>query len=457
MNAKKESKYWKKIKKAIRFVEHDIWYLPLSELTPRQTFLIKQLRILVLAVKGFYEDKIHLRASALTYYTILGIVPIVGLAFGIAKGFGLEQFLEQQLRQTFAGRDEVLDWVLSFSQSMLQTASGGMVAGVGLIILLYTIMWILSYIEESFNDIWQIKKSRSLSRKVSDYFAMMFIAPIFLILAGASTVFMNTQIANLTQEVAWLGYLGPIFRFFANLVPYLLVWIMFLILYLVMPNTKVSFRSALIAAIIAGTMFQLAQWGYLYFQIGVSRYNTIYGSFAALPLLMFFLRIAWLIVLFGAELSFANQNVENYEFESDSQHISPFNKKLLALYVLHLLILNFVKGVKPMNSEQVANELKIPNKLVRSILNDLTEVRLINETKTDFARDIGYQPAMDPNQINVRMVLERLDKKGVDILVVKPSRELDILKGSLKAFSESMEASSHNILLKDLAKSKAKA
>jgi membrane protein len=448
--AKKENKYWTKIKKATRFVEHDIWRIPLSELSPRKTFLIRQLRILILAVRGFVEDKVHVRASALTYYTLFGMVPIIGMFFGVAKGFGLEKYLEIQLRQAFSGREEVLDWVLEFSQSILETASGGIVAGIGIVILLYTVMIILNFIEESFNEIWQVKKPRPWSRKFSDYFAMMFITPLFFILASATTVFLRTEAYNFVDSMALGQYFSPAILFVANLAPYLLVWIMFLILYVVMPNTNVKFKSALIAAIIAGTLFQITQWYYIYFQVGVSRYNAIYGSFAALPLLMFFIRISWLIVLFGAEISYANQNVENYEFDAESQHISPFNKKLLALYVLHLLIGNFMKGGAPMTSEQIAHQLQIPNKLVRSILNDLTDVSLLSETKTKQAKEVGFLPSMDPNQINVRLVLDRLDRKGVDILIAKPSKELDKLKEILKKFHERLDKSSENVLLKEI-------
>ncbi len=447
---KKENKYWSKIKQAIRFVEHDIWRIPLSELSPRKTFLIKQLRILILAIRGFMEDKVHVRASALTYYSLFGMVPIVGLAFGVAKGFGLENYLESQLREAFSGREEILNWVLEFSQSLLQTASGGIVAGIGMVILLYTIMIILNFIEESFNEIWQVKKPRPWSRKFSDYFSMMFIAPLFFIMASATTVFLRTEAYNFVEGMVLGQYLSPAILLIGKLIPYMLVWVMFLILYMVMPNTNVKFKSALIAAIIAGTMFQLAQWYYIYFQVGVSRYNAIYGSFAALPLLMFFIRLSWIIVLFGAELSYANQNVENYEFESETQRISPFNKKLLALYVLQAMITNFIEGGKPLTAEKLALKLQIPNKLVRSILNDLNEVSLVSETTTEQAKETGYLPAIDPNQISIKMVLDRLDRRGIDILIAKPSPELDKLKGILKGFNNRLEKASENVLLKEV-------
>jgi membrane protein len=448
--ARKRKSYSDRIRQGVRFLEKDIWQIPLRELPRGRSILIKQLRILMLALRGFNEDRVSLRASALTYYTLFSIVPIVGLAFGIAKGFGLETYLEGQLQAALQGREEVFNWIMSFSKSMLETARGGMVAGVGLIILIYTIFMVMHNIETSFNDIWQVKKMRDWTRMLSDYFAVMFIGPLFLILSGAATVFLNTQVSQFSENIRFLGFLSPVLFFLMNLVPYLLIWIMLTILYMIMPNTKVKFSSALIAGIIAGTLFQLIQWGYIYFQVGVSRYNAIYGSFAALPLLLLVMQITWLVVLFGAELSYANQNVENYEFEAESQNISPLNKKILSLYVMQLLISFFRDGITPPDSSKIGHNLEMPNKLVRSILNDLVEVKLVNEIKVNSSKEVGYQPALDINQISIQMVMERLDKKGIDFMLVKNTEALTALKSAVESFSKKLEASNHNLLLKDL-------
>jgi membrane protein len=448
--AGKRKSYSDRIRQGVRFLEKDIWQIPLRELPRGKSILIKQLRILMLALRGFNEDRVSLRASALTYYTLFSIVPIVGLAFGIAKGFGLEAYLEGQLQAALQGREEVFNWIMSFSKSMLETARGGMVAGVGLIILIYTIFMVMHNIETSFNDIWQVKKMRDWTRMLSDYFAVMFIGPLFLILSGAATVFLNTQVSQFSENIRFLGFLSPVLLFLMNLVPYLLIWIMLTILYMIMPNTKVKFSSALIAGIIAGTLFQLIQWGYIYFQVGVSRYNAIYGSFAALPLLLLVMQITWLVVLFGAELSYANQNVENYEFEAESQNISPLNKKILSLYVMQLLICFFRDGITPPDSSKIGHNLEMPNKLVRSILNDLVEVKLVNEIKVNGSKEIGYQPALDINQISIQMVLERLDKNGIDFMLVKNTEALTALKNAVDSFHKKLEASNQNLLLKDL-------
>jgi len=435
----------KTIDQATHFVMVDIWRIPLKDLSPRKTFLIKQLRIIVLALRGVREDKLLLRAPALTFYSMFSIVPVAALAFGIAKGFGLEMYVERQLETALAGREEVFNFVMELTESFLQQAHGGTVAAVGLIILLYTITMLLVNIEESFNKIWQVNKSRTWARKFSDYFSMMFLAPLFFIMAGALTVFLNTQIQEDNGTL-----LNPVLLVLVQLIPYLLLWIIFTLLYIIMPNTKVKFSSALIAAIIAGTLFQLVQWAYVAFQIGAARFGAIYGSFAALPLLLLWMQVSWIVVLFGAELSFANQHVDNYEFEAETKNISPFNKKVLALYILHQIIHNFRMGEKPLTADTVSQELEIPNSLVRNILNELCTVKLVNEIETVQSKEKAYQPAIDIHVVTIKMVIERLENKGMDVLIAKPSPKLDTFKQTLSDFYTMLEKSKENQLLKDI-------
>jgi|GEM_PF-1132039 len=239
----KISRLFQAIRQAMHFASVEIWRMPLKDMPPRKSFLIKQLRILVLALRGFREDKVMLRAPALTLYSMLSIVPIVALAFGIAKGFGLEMYVERQLEAALAGREEVFSWVMEITQSFFAQTHGGTVATVGLLILLYTITMLLTNIEQSFNDIWQVTKARSWSRKFSDYFSMMFLAPLFFIVASALTVYLNTQIQELSGTL-----INPILLFMVRMIPYLLIWVIFTLLYMIMPNTKVRLSSALIAA-----------------------------------------------------------------------------------------------------------------------------------------------------------------------------------------------------------------
>ncbi len=439
-----------KLSTGINFLKKDIWMLPSKELPKRKSLVVKYVRIVLLAFRGGVEDSIFLRSSALTFYTLLSIIPIAGLAFGISKGFGLDAFLEDQLRGALSNQEEVFNWIMGISQSALESARGGIVAGAGLLVLLFTIFQVMLNIEESFNQIWQVKKVRHWSRMVSDYFAIIFIAPLFLVLSGAATIFLNSQVFELSQNLEMLGFLAPVLMFMVNLVPFIFLWIMLTIIYMIMPNTNVRFPSAFLAAVIAGTMLYFFQWAYVFFQVGVSRYNAIYGSFAALPLLLIFLQLSWLLVLFGAEISFSYQNVEKYEFETESQKVNPSQKKTLSVYILHLLIQYFRNGQNPPDSEEISTNLAIPNRLVRSILNDLVEVNLASEVQKAKSKEVGYQPALDINQISIQLVIERLDKKGIDFKPFKSSKVLASIEDSMAQFQTAMEACEKNFLVKDL-------
>ena len=431
--------------KVVHFLSVDIWRVSFKDLSLGKTLLIKQLRILILAFRGTREDKVLLRAPALTFYSIFSIIPAVALAFGIAQGFGLEMYVEQQLQIALAGREEVLSWLMELTETFLRQFDGGTLAVVGLIILLYTITMLLVNMEKSFNEIWQVSKGRPWTRKFTDYFAMMFIAPLFFIMAGVATVYLNTQIHEVSGAI-----LNPLLLILVRILPYILIWTVLTLLYIVMPNTNVQFSSALIAGIISGTIFQFVQWAYITFQIGATTYNTLYGSFAALPLLLLWMQVSWIVVLFGAELSYAYHNVDKYEFEAETKNISPFNKKILSLYVLKLLVKNFQKGEAPLTPEEVSKTLQIPNSLVRSILNNLEVVGLVSETRTDHTKKSAYQPAIDIHTISIKMVLERLDKQGMDVLIAKSSPALDAIKNTLQEFYTLLEQSERNKLLKDL-------
>ena len=438
-----------KINKVSVFLKRDIWKVPLDEMSPIRAFFLRQLQILLIALRGLNDDNIYLRASALTFFTLLSLVPIVAMAFGIATGFGLEEYLVAQLEQAFVGRVEVLEFILEFAESLLETTQGGIMAGVGLGILFFTIMKVMSHIEESFNEIWQIKKERSFSRKFADYFSIMLIAPFFIILSNILSVFLSTQIEDLTTRFDLIGFFSPLLLTVMRLIPFILVWILFTLLYIIMPNTRVKFSSALVAGIIAGTIFQLVQYGYIYFQVGVARYSTIYGSFAALPLLMFWMQVSWVVVLFGAELSFANQNYEHYEYESESLNMSRYNRRLITLYMVNYLVKNFEIGDPPSTSVQLSSNLKIPIRLVSEILNELLEIKVISATKTK-DEETAYQPAIDINKITVKFLTEKLDHRGMDVLTVKQGKEIEKLKSILESFNKATENSAENKLLKDI-------
>jgi membrane protein len=254
----------------------------------------------------------------------------------------------------------------------------------------------------------------------------------------------------ITEKIAVLGILSPVIMTLLKLLPYGVIWVLFTFIYVFMPNIRVTLRAGLLGGIVAGTAFKLLQWAYIYFQVGVSRYNAIYGSFAALPLFLIWLELSWLIVLFGAELSFAHQNVDEYELAPDSRNISDSLKKALSLSVLHLMVKTFQRGDRPLTDHQISTSLDIPIRLVRPILNALSAAGLINRTNGEAGNTAAWQPARDISAITVASALEALDKSGVNVLPVERTREFDLISGAVNAAYDAVRNSPANVALKDI-------
>ena len=436
--------------KTINFINADIWRIRKKDFPPMKYFLIKQIRILLLTTRGFGQDQCPLRASALTFYSTLSIVPVVAMAFGIAKGFGFQEILEKQLLERFAGQEEVMIRVVNFAHSLLENTKGGMIASIGIVVLLWTVIKLLAHIEGSFNDIWEVKTPRSYGRKFSDYLSIMLISPLLILMSSSATVFITTKLTLITEKVALIGMFSPMIFFMLKLTPYFLVWILFIFTYILMPNTQVNFSAGFIAGIIAGTIFQAAQSAYILFQVGVAKYNAIYGSFAALPLFLIWMQLSWLIVLFGAEISFAYQYVDTYEFEPDRRQISPAFKRLLTLQIAHRVISTFSKGKMPLTASKLSQALEIPVRLVQQILDELVESEILSITEIKGNEKLAYQPARDINFITIKSIIEALEQKGVDNIPVAQTPELQSLSEVLWTFSAEIEKSPANCLLKDI-------
>ncbi len=436
--------------KTFNFIKIDIWRIRLKGLPSTKAFFLRQLRIILLAIRKFGEDKCLLRASALTFYSLLSIGPVAALALGIAKGFGFETLLEKWLFDKFPGQEEVLLKIIDYAGRLIENTQGGMIAGFGVAVLFWSVLKVLGHIESSFNDIWGIRKSRAFKRKISNYLSFMLITPILVIMSSSLPVFITTQIAVITEKVGLIKMFSPLIFSGLKFLPYFLLWALFTFIYILMPNTKVNFRSGLLAGVVAGTIYQLAQVGYIYLQVAIARNNPVYASLVALPLLLIWLQASWAIILIGAEVSFAHQNVDMYEFEPDYLKISPHFKKLLSLQIAHLLISNFSKGDKPLNAAQISHTLEIPVRVVRRILDELVDCKIVSDMKTDEYAEFTYQPALDINLLTIKYIIDALDQRGVSHIPGAHTEELEALSGTLKELGDAIEHSQANRLLKDI-------
>ena len=435
----------------LQFLNTDIWRMRLTDYPRPKSFLINQLRVIALAVRRFREDSCDFRASALTFFSLLSIVPVIAMMFGIAKGFGLEERMKTEILTRFQGQEEMADKIITFANSLLENTKGGLIAGVGVVILFWSVIKVLGNIEHSFNIIWGVKKSRSFARKFSDYLSLILICPVLMIVSGSATVLVSSQAQLLLDKITFLKSLGPLLLIPLKILPYCTLWIMFTFLFVFMPNTKVKLKSALLAGILAGTLFQVLQWAYINLQIGVAKYSAIYGSFAALPLFLIWLQMSWFIILFGAEIAFAIQNVQTYEFEQDCLSVSHRYKNLLSLLVTKLIVERFSSGVTPLNADSISKKLGIPIRLVRQILYELVESGVLSEVnKGQDSKESSFQPARDVNVLTIKYVIDALEERGTAEIPVVDSAELKKLTDNIASLSEIMEKAPNNVALKSI-------
>lgn len=433
---------------AIHFVTYDIWRITENEVSGLKVIYINAIKTIILAIRGFQSENLQTRASALTYNTLLAIVPLLAVLLGIAKGFGFQNTVRTTLLDYFPGHQVELDKAFEFVDSYLAQAQGGVIIGIGLILLFYTVISLISSIEDTFNDIWQINKSRPWLRKVTDYLALFVIMPILLISSSGISIFLSTLQNSFLQHYL---FLTPIVELILTITPYVFTSLAFTGLYIALPNTKVKFLNGLIAGIISGCAFQFFQLVYISGQIWVSKYNAIYGSFAALPLLLLWLQLSWLICLFGAELSYASQNVKKFSFERDSTHISRRYKDFLTLLIATLIIKRFAEGGHPYTADKLSVMYKIPIRITTQILYSLTELGIISEVVIgNDNRIIHYQPAIDINKISVGFLFDKIDRHGSENFKIDTEKLFHKEWRTLLKIREDMIRSNDKILLKNL-------
>ena len=435
---------------AIRsLLKQGIWEVSLKDLPGMKRVFIASLRVLSITLRKYTADDCALRSSALTFFTLMSIVPIAAVAFAIAKGFGFRKLLEQRLMEDLADHQEVVVYVIEFSRRLLESTKGGLLAGAGIIVLLWSVIKVLENIEHSFNTIWGVTRHRSLGRKVSDYLAIMLVAPILIIISGSSTVLVITQMHSITESLG-LGIFTIFITILMKLIPYCITWILLAFMYAFIPNTKVNTSSCLTAGLAAGIIFVVVQRIYIYFQVGVAHYNAIYGSFAALPLFLVWLQLSWFIVLFGAELSYAYQNAHACAMEPDMHKINPSQKKLISLTIAQRVVAGFAAGSPAPGPSDIADQLGLPVVLVKDILHELCETGILVEAASPAHKKTIYMPARDPGAITVASVIEALEGYGVSCMIMPPQGEHEGLQGILKEFSRVVEGSPANRLLKDI-------
>lgn len=392
------------------FLTTEMWRIYGHDMPGIKGKLLRVLKIISISIREGLSGSISLKASALTYSTMLSIVPLLAVILSIAGGFGMQASVQRQLYEYFPGHQQELTVALRFVRSYMEQIHSSVLIIVGVMILFYTVVMLLMTVEDVFNQIWHIKTSRSMSKRLLGYFAGFLILPLAIVLPSGSNIFMSS-LSNLT----FMGdiSLSPLVQDLAQVTPYFIWTIIFTVLYMVMPNTKVKFVPALMAGVLAGVVFQLFQLLYISGQIWVSKYNSIYGSFAAIPLLLLFIQFSWMIALFGGQLAYAIQNIEHYTYRSESANISRRFRDFIAVVLMKKIAKSFRTHGVMYNAELLSEECELPIVVVNDTLDKLVKSHLLiaspNPKQTSLPT---YTPATDINALTVRRVTTAMDRLG---------------------------------------------
>ena len=369
----------------LKQIEQMVWNVRTADLPKSKAFPLAIERVLLLTGKNFIKNKCGLRASSLTFLTLMSVVPLVALLLGIARGFNFEEMLREKLVESFVGQEDVAEWILNFADTTLKVAAGGVITGIGVGMLFFTALKLLANIESSFNDIWGIKQGRPMLRKLSDYITLLLLCPVFAVLLLGLNTFGMASI----EGFEWLpgkSYLLDAIRY---VFPVVLSWVMFFFLYLFIPNTRVKPKAALAGAILTGTLLIVTQYIYMFLQTILTSYNKVYGSFAALPFFLLWLQATWTVILLGAQFAFAVQNVNYYEYYPGDQPLC-----------MHYRFTD------------ISGKLEIPIRIARAVLNDLITAGLVIEVTFDRRRDDAFMTKVPLGDFIPTTILERLSNIG---------------------------------------------
>lgn len=387
-----------------RYCSHGVWN------DTRQSVRVNLIKTLNLSVKSFFNGDIQSRACAMTYRTMLAVVPALALVMAIGRGFGLQDVIQEELAHNISGNNSYLDGILSYVNSYLeQSANQGLFLGIGIVLLLWTLISLLSSVESTFNGIWGVKEGRSIWRKTTDYLAIFLILPVLMI-CGSGLSALLTSMAEKVLPDQWVSTTVSFLLDFGAL---LMTWLFFTGVYLLIPNTKVKVKNALVAGIIAGTAFLILQWLFISGQIYVSKYNAIYGSFAFIPLLLIWMQFCWVITLSGAIICYASQNIFRFNFSKEIAGISINYRTKILLAIMAVVVKRFEQQQTPPDDESISSEYDLPSSLTSKTINFLIDTGLITRVVVDARQEkFGLMPSIDPKVITVGEVLRRVRHHG---------------------------------------------
>ncbi len=395
----------RKVVRLYKYSTEGVW----SDVRP--LFWVKVMKTANLSVRAFFNGDIQTKACAMTYRSVLAIVPALALVFAIGKGFGLQGVIEDELIKSIPSQRQLLENAFVFVDSYLNQSSEGLFVGVGIALLLWTLISLLGSVEDAFNGIWGVKEGRSLWRKSTDYLAMFLVLPVLMICAGGLSALFTTSMVTLLPA----SFSTPVVNTVMDVASFVAIWLFFTAVYIMVPNTKVKFKNAFAAGVFAGTAFIVLQWLFVTGQVYVSKYNAIYGSFSFLPLFLIWFQLVWVVTLAGAVVCYASQNIIRYNFNQEITDISTDYDLKFNLALLSVSVIEYVENSRVPDEEEFAVKYELPSRLVSIGINKLMEVGLLMKVVKDPKKEIfGFAPGVDPSTLTVGQAVRRIRKYGAE-------------------------------------------
>lgn len=413
----------------------------------RRNWRVSAVKTLNLTVRSFMNPDFQNLSAAMTYRTVLAIVPILALLFAVCRGFGFEKMLTEQLFSFFPSQHQAIATAMRFVDSYLAQASEGIFVGVGIVFLLWTVISLLSNVEDSFNSIWNVKTGRTFWRKITDYLGIFIVLPTLIICSSGITLVLDTTMRRFLPFEA----LTPLFSVLFELLSVALTWLFFTGVYMLIPNTKVRFRNAFIAGALAGTAYLLLQWLFVSGQMYVSKYNAIYGSFSFLPLLLLWLQLVWLFTFIGATVCYALQNFDRFNYQTQIRGISLSYYRKVTVAVVAVVAKRFQAGMPSMNALQLSATYGFPLRMAEEIVRRLVADGVLVSVLDSEGRNHGaVQPAVDLEHFTLGTLLKTFLDKGYSDFIPDFDKKCVGVVEALDKIDAQMIANADEILLTSL-------
>jgi len=403
------------LKSLKQFFTHDIWVLDFSKVSRARALFYQQILIFYLVGRAFIHDRLLIRASALVYATLLSIVPLLAVMFSLLKGFGFHNKLEPALYQILEplgqqAQQAIVPTIVDFVDNVKVGALGT----VGFLLLFLSVLSIVNNIERAFNDVWKIRKVRSIHRRFTDYISVLMVGPLLIFMfIGVTASLQSFVIVQAISKIPGIPFI------FNKTLPIIITLIFFYFVLTYVPNTKVKFKPAFLGAAISAILWVVGNYLFAHFMVTSYQYGSkaaIYAGFATFPLFLVWMFISWAIMLLGVEISYVYQNFDQISWEIRDTNYSHTVKNAMALKILVFTGQKFYHGDQAPSASEISETFNCPQPLMQDMLSLLVDQGLLNIIDRE---PLGYAPAKSLEKITVNEVFTKVQTSGINIIQEK--------------------------------------